>query len=49
MVKTIVYTHVLAILLLFVLPFTPTFFEASVVYVLRNALMNMGFGLHRIS
>jgi MFS family permease len=41
MVKTIVYTHVLAILLLFVLPFTPTFFEASVVYVLRNALMNM--------
>ena len=41
MVKTIVYTHVLAILLLFVLPFSPTFFEASVVYVLRNALMNM--------
>ena len=41
MVKTIVYTYVLAILMLFVLPFTLTFFEASVVYVLKNALMNM--------
>ncbi|MFP3202377.1 MAG: MFS transporter [Sulfolobus sp.] len=40
-VKTIVYTHVLAIILLFVLPFSPTFFIASVIYVLRNALMNM--------
>ncbi|QGR19712.1 MFS transporter [Stygiolobus azoricus] len=41
MVKTIVYTHVVATLLLFVLPFSPTFFVASVIYVLRNALMNM--------
>ena len=40
-VKTIVYTHAIAIALLFILPFSPTFFIASIIYVLRNSLMNM--------
>ncbi|KUO90227.1 MAG: MFS transporter [Thermocladium sp.] len=42
MVRAIVLTHVAAIILLVVLPFSPSFAIASTVFVVRNALMNMG-------
>ncbi|GGP20298.1 MFS transporter [Thermocladium modestius] len=41
-VKAIVLTHVSAIALLIALPFSPTFPAASAIFVVRNALMNMG-------
>ncbi|MCY0860083.1 MAG: MFS transporter [Sulfolobaceae archaeon] len=40
-VRTIVLFHSIAIALLFYLPFSPSFIIASVVYVIRNILMNM--------
>ncbi|MCH1771197.1 MULTISPECIES: MFS transporter [Metallosphaera] len=40
-VKAIVYTHVIAIILLFLIPFSPTFLIASALYVMRNVSMNM--------
>ncbi|BCS92535.1 MFS transporter [Metallosphaera javensis (ex Sakai et al. 2022)] len=40
-VRAIVYTHVLAIALLFLIPFSPTFLLASILYVMRNVSMNM--------
>ncbi|WP_236752867.1 MFS transporter [Acidianus sp. HS-5] len=40
-VKTIVYTHSLAIVLLFLLPFSSDFIIASLIFVSRNVLMNM--------
>jgi MFS family permease len=40
-VKTIVYTHSLAIVLLFLLPLSPDFLIASLIFVVRNVLMNM--------
>ncbi len=40
--KAIVLTHVSAIALLIALPFSPTFPAASAIFVVRNALMNMG-------
>lgn len=40
-VKSIVYFHLLAIALLFILPFSLNFLMASVIFVSRNALMNM--------
>lgn len=40
-VKTIVLTHAAAVILLAVLPFSASFPTASVIFVSRNALMNM--------
>ncbi|AAY81391.1 MFS transporter [Sulfolobus acidocaldarius] len=40
-VKTIVYLHATAIALLFLLPFSPSFIIGSIIFVTRNALMNM--------
>ncbi|ABP94614.1 MULTISPECIES: MFS transporter [Metallosphaera] len=40
-IKAIVYTHVIAIILLFLIPFSPTFLIASALYVMRNVSMNM--------
>ncbi|MCY0873619.1 MAG: MFS transporter [Acidianus infernus] len=42
-VKTIVYTHSLAIVLLFLLPLSPDFLIASLIFVSRNVLMNMTY------
>jgi len=40
-VNTIIYFHSVAIALLFILPFSPSFFIASIIFVVRNVLMNM--------
>ncbi|AWR98232.1 MFS transporter [Acidianus sulfidivorans JP7] len=40
-IKTIIYFHSIAIILLFILPFSISFLMASVIFISRNVLMNM--------
>ncbi|MFP3242074.1 MFS transporter [Caldisphaera sp.] len=40
-IKTIVYTHIIGIILLVLLPFTRSFYIASLIFILRNTFMNM--------
>ncbi|WP_338604692.1 MFS transporter [Sulfolobus tengchongensis] len=40
-IRTIFFTHLLAIIILFFMPFSPSLFIAGVLYVSRNTLMNI--------
>lgn len=40
-VKTIVYTHIIGIILLILLPLANSFYLASLIFILRNTFMNM--------
>ncbi|AFZ70575.1 Major Facilitator Superfamily transporter [Caldisphaera lagunensis DSM 15908] len=40
-VKSIVYTHIIGIVLLILLPFSKNFYQASIIFIVRNSFMNM--------